>query len=174
MIRLCTFLSLAAAALLYHPACGQVISPANQRGELLEGMEQVLSNTERESLDVAGLVSPFHPKLEAPVAAIASEAPEPEVREAVTTEPRILPDAVALEMVAERFQPLGSLVLGNRGVLQLSNSRTIAKGEGFRAEIQGVAYEFFIDEVTSDGYRLRLGNATLDRTFLKPARQPGG
>jgi hypothetical protein len=174
MIRSRTFLSLAAAVALYHPASGQVITPVNQRGELLEGMEQVLSNTERESLDLAGLVSPFHPKPAAPVATVASEAPEPEIREAVTTEPRILPDAVALEMVAERFQPLGSLVLGTRGILQLSNSRTIAKGEAFRAEIQGVAYEVFIDEVTSEGYRLRLGSATLDRTFLKPVRPPGG
>jgi hypothetical protein len=156
---------------LSHPANAQVIAPVDQRTQLLDRMQAVLTNTERPSLEVSALSSPFRLPVEAPSAVAAPvAATREEATDSEVDAPTILPDAVALEAIAGRFQPLGSLVMGDRGILQLPNSRTIEAGERFRAEIRGVAYEVLVEEVTQQGYRLRLGGAQLDRTFTKAGR----
>lgn len=160
------FLLMAAMAALLQMAGGQTISSIKNRESLLNSMEAVLNNTARPAMEVAGIDSPFHAAIfeEASVAReTATEAPRPTPRREV---PEILPDRTALSIIAGRFDPQGSLIMGDRGMLQLGGARTIAEGETFNAEIKGHTYEVRIEEVSSRGYRLRLGNATLEQTFL--------
>lgn len=143
----------------------QVILPVDDRDQLLSGMQAVIDNTQSDPQTFAGIPSPFVEKKQAvaqPQPQMANQAQEP-----AETLPRNLSDWVALRMISQQFKPLGSLVLGNRGILQLANGNTIEKGSSFKAEIQGRSYEVTIDEVTRNGYTLRLGSAILKQTFLK-------
>lgn len=139
----------------------QVIAPKSERDELLSGMRQVLANTEGEGMDFSAVQSPFHER-EEPKDSVVSE----QANTAPSNIPVVLGDADALRLIGQRFKPLGSLVIGDRGILQLSNGETIAEGETFNAQIQGTRYPVVIEEVTRDKYRLRLGSATLEKSFL--------
>ena len=78
----------------------------------------------------------------------------------------VLPDEDALRIISQQFKPFGSLVIGERGVLQLARGQTIAEGESFKAEIRGVAYEVQIMDVTSKSYKLSLGTAEVEKNFF--------
>lgn len=143
----------------------QLIVDQRERKRLMEDLDQTINNsTLREQPQ--SLHSPFMAR---PV-----DGTEPLVEDAETGEPvaapppapRVLPDAVALQAIARQFRPLGSLVRGDRGVLQLRGGGSIAKGESFRASIEGVNYSVFIEDVSESGYVLRLGEALLQRDFF--------
>lgn len=149
------------AASLSVSLSGQVISEPSERSQLLDDMQTVMGNTDRESVNFAGVQSPFHEKV---------EPEEPERTSTIEKDKApatSLSDSTALRLIGQRFKPLGSLVLGNRGILQLANGETIEQGETFNAEIQGRSYPVLIEEVTRNHYRLRLGTATIDKSFLK-------
>lgn len=139
----------------------QVISTPAERSDLLEGMNNSLTNVDQEEGDYAEVISPFVP--------IIVEIPLPVV-EQVVEKPKVvakqLPDEQALNIISEQFAPLGSLILGSRGVLQLPGNRTIEKGASFNAEINGFSYEVQILDVTSKGYTLKLGSAEISKNFL--------
>lgn len=140
---------------------GQVIDPASKRGNLLDQLTEVISNTEREAGDFSQVNSPFVKiSLAEPVVTGSTEVATVEA-----PAPQILSDAVALQAISQQFRPLGSLVLGERGLLQLANGRTIEQGSRFNAEIQGNLYEVSVEKVTKSGYTLRLGEATVERNF---------
>jgi hypothetical protein len=143
----------------------QVILPVNERDTLLNDMQAVIGNTAAAPQTFTGITSPFMEKKRTapnPQPQIGNQTVEPQ------REPsRELSDTAALRLVSNQFKPLGSLVLGNRGILQLANGNTIEKGSSFKAEIHGRSYEVTIEEVTQNGYTLRLGSAVLDQTFLK-------
>jgi hypothetical protein len=143
----------------------QVILPVNDRDSLLADMQAVIGNTAVAPQAFTGITSPFMEKKQTmpnPQPQTGNQTVEPQ------REPsRELSDTAALRLVSQQFKPLGSLVLGNRGILQLANGNTIEKGASFKAEIQGRSYEVTIAEVTQNGYTLRLGSAVLDQTFLK-------
>lgn len=143
----------------------QVILPVDDRDQLLNDMQAVIDNTQSDPQTFDGIPSPFVEKKQA----VAQPQPQManQVQEPAETLPRNLSDWVALRMISQQFKPLGSLVLGDRGILQLANGNTIEKGASFKAEIQGRSYEVTIDEVTQNGYTLRLGSAILKQTFLK-------
>ena len=155
------FITVCLAALTAVSLGAQVIAPPSERDELLSGMRQVLSNTEGEGMDFSAVQSPFHERTEANEPAAAKQAQSSD-----SPTPVILSDDAALRLIGQRFKPLGSLVIGDRGILQLSNGETIAEGEIFSAQIQGTRYPVVIEEVTRNMYRLRLGSATLEKSFL--------
>lgn len=140
---------------------GQVIDPASKRGNLLDQLTEVISNTERETMEFSQVNSPFvRTSLAQPVVSESAEGTTVD-----TQAPQTLSDAVALQAISQQFRPLGSLVLGERGLLQLANGRTIEQGRSFNAEIRGNLYEVTVEKVTQSGYTLRLGGATVERNF---------
>ncbi len=140
----------------------QVINPVNKREDLLKGMQETIGNTSAEVADYGKAASPFVPKAK-PVRQ-EKEIIEAPVEEVMSTER--LPDSVALKVIGKRFEPIGSLVLGNRGVLQLANGEYLEAGQTFPARIQGNTYQVKVTEVTSQGYSLTLGTATIRKNFI--------
>lgn len=152
----------------------QIILPAKQRKDLLSGMERVINNTEAESASLEGVTPPFHvqdmsePERESVVENSVTE----DLPETLNEPSEILSDEDALRLIGRQFQPLGSLVMGDRRLLQLEEGRTIAVGESFKAKIKGRVYDVFIDEVSPSGYRLRLGNTMINKSFVKAGSTP--
>ena len=144
-------------------AHAQVISLESKREQLIEGMHATLGNADQKPGDYSDVQSPFVPRKQAVKETINRFNDLP--TEIAKTAER-LPDAVALKIVGERFAPIGSLVLGNRGILQLANGEYIEAGEAFPARIQGNVYEIKVIEVTSQGYTLRLGEASIRKNFI--------
>jgi hypothetical protein len=141
----------------------QIITPVESRQSMLDGMHATLHNVDVAAGDYGDVQSPF----------VIREEPEPmalvkDLDNAPVVSPtgKVLDDEVALRIISTQFKPFGSLVMGDRGVLQLSNSQTMGEGESFKAEIQGVVYEVTIVDVTSESYTLSLGTASVEKTFL--------
>lgn len=149
---------------------GQVITPVGDRAELITGMQAVVGNQDKEAGDYAGLTSPFAEKTVQQPVATKDDGPVLVEEEVL---PEIISDEVALEVISRRFKPDGSLIFGDRGILKLGNGETIEEGESFPAEIRGTTYTVEIVEVTARGYTLRVGEATVYKTFLKSVNQPG-
>ena len=154
---------------------GQVLEKPEERSQLLQSMENVLTAVDEESTSFDGISSPFvlgggvDPQSETGVE--EADAPEPLPDEEAVPEPTRLSDAVALRMVARRFRPLGSLVIGDKGVLQMDGGRNLAEGESFQARIHGVPYRVYIADVGRNGYVLRLRGETMELDFLSPGVQ---
>lgn len=143
------------------------IEPIASRLEVLAEARALLNNQE---VEIEGLIA----DLKNPFVREATQAPPPVVTdsgEPAPPEARRLPDAVALEAIANKFMPTGSLVMGNRQVLLLDNGRSMPLGTRFRATISEFVYEVELSEVTSDGYTLRLNEATLTRSFMSKAER---
>ena len=152
-----------AMCLVSHAALSQVITSVDSRETMLSGMRNTLENVDAEAADYSKVRSPFVVrKKEEPAVAKKDLSAAP----VSTGIGEVLPDDKALQVISRQFQPFGSLVMGDRGVLQLANGRTIAEGETFKAEIKGVVYEVKIGEITSKGYSLSIGSASVQRTFL--------
>ena len=146
---------------------GQVIMSPENRAEVLDGMEGVLENASRPMTAIGEHASPFYIAKDKPKPVVVQEeAREEIVEEEVFTTPVVLSDEVALGIISRRFKPLGSMVLGNRGFLQLPQGRTIEKGQKFKADIKGTSYEVLISEVTAKGYTLQLGSASSEHSFI--------
>lgn len=142
----------------------QVITPVDSRQSMLSGMDATLQNVDAEAGDYSDVRSPFVVrKKEEPKVVATKNLEDVPVSTGIG---EVLPDAKALQVISKQFQPFGSLVMGDRGVLQLANGRTIAEGETFKAEIKGVVYQVEIGDVTSNGYSLTIGTATVERSFL--------
>ena len=158
------FLFLAVMCLAVNAGQSQIITPTESRNSILEGMRVTLQNVDVPAGAYEDVQSPFIIKKVVP-----EEVPVVRTFEDVPVETgigEVLADNVALQVISRQFRPFGSLVMGERGILQLANGRTIAEGESFRAEIKGVEYEVTIADVTSKGYRLTLGEANVEKTFL--------
>jgi hypothetical protein len=152
------------------PAFGQVITPKNDRDDLVSGMNEVVDNTENEAGDFSDLPSPFRKKTDADMLADTTED-QVIIEEEVL--PEIISDKTALEVISRRFKPDGSMIFGNRGILKLGNGETIEEGESFPAEIRGNTYTVEIVEVTARGYTLKIGEETVEKSFLKTVNQAG-
>jgi hypothetical protein len=147
----------------------RTIERAENRTRIVEEARAVIDNEGRAAIQFDAIRSPFidlrdleKPEEEQPVAV----APDPETKSEQPRVPMKLPDAVALRSISERFNPLGSMVLGNRGILQLGGGRTIEQGESFNATIQGTEYRVEVEAVTPSDYTLRLGEATIRKRFI--------
>jgi hypothetical protein len=142
----------------------QIITPVESRQGMLDGMQVTLANVDREAGDYRDVPSPFVVR--------RKKAPEPVATKELDDVPvdtgtgAVLEDNIALGIISRQFNPLGSLVMGDRGILQLANGQTISEGDSFKAEIKGVVYEIHISDVTSKSYQLRLGSATIEKNFL--------
>jgi hypothetical protein len=136
---------------------GQVVTP-DARANLLDGLQNTLANTSQEAADYSELRTPFAPPKEEVVQEVTEEA-APVVRRAR------LGDSAALGIISDQFKPLGSLILGTRAVLQLSNGKTIKRGDTFSANISGYSYDVMIEEITEKGYTLKLGSAEVSKNF---------
>lgn len=145
-------------------AYSQVITPVDARESMLDGMQATLTNIDLSPGEYSAVQSPFVVREKEEVDLLQPEDFLNLPDNVVSGEP--LPDDVALGVIGQQFKPFGSLVMGNRGILQLANGRTIAAGESFEAQIKGVTYEVTISKVNSDGYQLSLGTATIEKTFL--------
>jgi hypothetical protein len=142
----------------------QVILPVESRTGVMDGMQKTLANVDREAMDFKVVPSPFNPP---------EDAPEAEADQPQSTAPRIvissarMSDRDALRIIASQFKPIGSLVVGERGVLQLASGNTMEEGASFAAKIKGHNYPVVISEVTSKGYTLSLGEADIQRNFIE-------
>ena len=141
---------------------GQVITTPEARSGLLDGMHSTLGNVDREKMDFKEVNSPFAVRTRQEEEVATKELDNVPLR----TAGALLSDDRALAIISGQFRPLGSLVVGDRGVLQLAGGRTIAQGASFKAEISGNIYAVKIEEVTSKGYTLSLGTASLRKNFL--------
>jgi len=145
----------------------QVILSSDERTDLLDGMQSVIENTSRPLTTVSEDQTPFYKtKAKAPAPVVNTQVPREETDEFEDL-PILLSDAMALDIISRQFKPLGSMVLGTRGFLQLPKGQTIEKGQNFKAEIRGVPYEVRISEVTQKGYTLELGTAQKEQSFGK-------
>lgn len=157
-----------------NPLQGQVLQKPEERAELLQSMDEVLAARDGQKASFVDLTSPFvygdlsqgaKGTIPGKEAATDSETdPEPEPK--TTQQPVRLSDAEALRLVARRFRPLGSLVIGDKGVLQMDSGRNLAEGESFKATVNGVSYRVYIADVSENGYILRLRDEFLQRDFL--------
>jgi len=157
-----------------HSLSGQVIQTTEKREALLEGLRSVVKNTERDALALDQLESPFVEPFADPLPEVTerAEGDDPDAVEAVPRTQVVLSDAVALQMVSRQFNPLGSLILGERALLQLENGSTMPVGQVFSAEINGIRYEVKLENVSNNGYELRIGDATLLRRFTENRLRP--
>ena len=150
------------AGVLVSASHGQTITTPESRSDLLGGMKSTLDNVERPEGEYAAVSSPFEARI--------IKKPEPMIKKLDKVPQRIagavLSDDHALSVISQQFRPLGSLVIGTRGVLQLQGNRNIEMGDSFKAEIKGNNYEVQITEVTSRGYTLQLGTAQISKNFL--------
>lgn len=146
-----------------HAGLSQVITPADSRQSMLSGMQATLQNVDAEEGDYSNIRSPFSVRKKEIPAPVTKDLADVPVSTGIG---EVLPDDQALKAISRQFNPLGSLVMGDRGVLQLASGRTIAEGDTFKAEIQGVVYEVKIGDVTSKGYSLSIGTATVQKSFL--------
>ena len=151
---------------------GQVIMSQEDRTEVLDGMKGVLENISRPIASIGEDESPFYVsknKPKEPVVAEVTNQPQEVVKaeEEIVSTPVVLSDNVALGIISNQFKPLGSLVLGDRGFLQLPQGRTIEKGQTFKADIRGITYTVLISNVTEKGYTLELGSASSEHSFVK-------
>ena len=151
-----------ALSLAFASVQAQIITPVDSRTGMLEGMNATLSNVDAPVVDYSEVTSPFVIMVKkVPVVATKNLDDIP-----VDTNPgEVLADEVALQVISNQFKPLGSMVMGTRGLLQLSNGQTIEEGDVFKAEIQGIVYEVTIGEVTSKSYTLMLGTANVEKHF---------
>ncbi len=150
------------AGLLTSALQGQTITTPDSRSEVLDGMKSTLANVERPEGEYTEVKSPFEARIikkAEPVIKKLDDAPK-------TVVGAVLPDDKALSIISQQFQPLGSLVLGDRGILQMQGNHNIEKGDSFKAEIKGHIYEVKISDVTSRGYTLQLGTAQVSKNFL--------
>lgn len=142
----------------------QLIVDPRERERLVEDLYRAINNSALREQSQP-LPSPFMARsravAEPQVAEAAADGPEA----ASAPVPQALPDAVALQVIARQFRPIGSLVRGDRGVLQFRGGGTLAKGESFRATIDGISYTVSLEDVSASGYVLRLGEALLQRDF---------
>lgn len=145
------------------PAAGQVLRKAEYREEIVEGMARVLEREAVGEEDWSDLKSPFVVELPEEEATEVEVETKPEAE----PEPRVaqISDRRALLLINERFRPQGSLVLGDRGILQLAEGRRIAQGQVFRATVRGKTYEVEVGTVTAEGYELRLGSHRVSGNF---------
>lgn len=139
-------------------AWGQVDTP-DARADLLQGLKTTLDNTRLEASDYSTLQTPFAPPKEEEIVEEVREVAAPVVRRSR------LGDSAALGIISEQFKPLGSLILGTRAVLQLPNGKTIKRGDTFSASIAGYSYDVVIEEITGNGYTLKLGSAEVSKNF---------
>lgn len=146
------------------------IRPKAKRVEIVETGNQLLEQGRPEILArTEGLASPFFAPMAEPPAplpvtdTVDEAAPVEEVAPAPVIRQR-LPDRVALEAVARNFKPTGSLIMGERKLLNLS-SGTMPEGGSFVATIQGEQYTVKVAEVTTSSYTLQIGTASLTQGF---------
>jgi len=157
--------------LIANPVVAQYISTRSDREDSIEGITRVLQAKEAEAFDASTVENPFVEQRDEPQPVQVAQ-PREEIREAPVqpaTAP-VLPDDVALSAIARSFSPQGSLILGNRGILQLGGGRSLEIGDRFNATIQGRSYEVLIENVTTSGYTLRLGSATYQGRFAGSAQ----
>jgi hypothetical protein len=153
------------------PLAGQVISKADHRETITSSLETLIDNESGGEMGAIELRTPFVLRTEVLETSpfeenpIAGPEPGPDAPAPVV---RVLPDSQALAAISERFKPVGSLVMGGRGVLQLANGVSLAEGRSFRAEIHGITYSVKITKVTAEGYRLELGKAAVEQNFIEP------
>lgn len=143
------------ALLLLGPALsGQVLRKAEDRVAVLDGMASVLRAGHADADRWEAFSSPFVME----VARVPEEVVEVEEAQVeVEPEVRRITEERALALISERFRPLGSLVLGDRGLLQMPGGQRIGQGQVFRATVAGQEYEVEVERVTEEGYQLRLG-----------------
>ncbi len=162
-------LVLAALVLCPWESFGQRVVSREVRSQLLQAGEALLfPEAEDFEARLEEAVNPF-------IGRAPEAPPEPDVEEEEEAPDPVavrLPDARALQRIAESFRPRGSLIVGERRFLNLGGGRTIAEGTTFSARIGGHRYEVRVSEVTESGYALELGDATLAREFA-PASQRG-
>lgn len=148
------------------PLAAQIITAPESRQQLLDGLQMTLKPEPRDPAIYKAIPSPFDPVKVKKVQPVEREkVPGPVQTVAADIPPRRLPDDEALRAISESFKPIGTLVRGDRGLLRMSGGAMLSAGTTFRAEINGLSYDVLVKEVTSQGYTLSLGTATLNRNF---------
>lgn len=142
-------------------AAGSVV-PAAKREELLQKADLLLNPKLLQTPEDLKVMSPFvgeQRRVVVPVAQAEPDAPPP------PPPPSRLPDAEALAIIAQSFQPTGALISGDRRILNMGSARPVPQGATFNVRIRNESYSVTVADVSADGYTLQLGEAQLRRTF---------
>jgi len=143
-------------------AQGGLVLPQQRRAMVLDQLDAVLNREIQYTLaDWQVYDSPFSPIVEEEELAAADENDQP----VEPPEPDRLEDERALQVIASRFNPVGSLVVGSRGIIRFSNGASMSLNDRFRARIAEEEYEVRIIGITSNTVTLKLGDATLTKPF---------
>lgn len=144
------------------------VGPQQRRTEQLEAARAAIVREPAVDTSIFALICPFYgPR------PIVVQRTDPAVQRTQPADTR-LPDAAALAAVAEQFQPVSSLVMGERRVLNMGGGRLLPEGHTFNARIATHSYPVTIQDITERSYVLRLGEATLTRTFASTSPQIQG
>lgn len=135
------------------------VGPANRRVEQLENARAAIVHNPVVNADLFALICPFYgPR---PIVTQRTTVARAEVAPADAR----LPDGEALAAVAASFQPVSSLVLGERRMLNMGGGRTLPEGHTFSARIGSHSYPVTIRSIDERGYTLVLGETELRRDF---------
>ena len=160
MKTLCHILLLLLTATAPGIAGAQVMGPDVRTRQLDKAEAAIATPALRVEERLANLRDPFFTQ-----AASLPARPAAELEAAAAPEKVRRPDGAVLALIAQSFQPSGSLILGERRLLTLPGGQSIALGATFTARVDGEEYAITIGDITSTGYTLKLNEATLARTF---------
>ena len=137
------------------------VLPAQMRASILEISEAFLNRGDETFLvTVGGIQNPYIIEAEEEVLV------EPEKKAVVYD------DELILELIETNFSPQvrGNIAKGDVYYLQLNGGGLLAEGASFPAQIpqvEGESYTVIISEITSDGYVLKMNDATQQVDFEK-------
>ncbi|MCC5807045.1 MAG: hypothetical protein JJU00_12020 [Opitutales bacterium] len=141
-----------------------IVRPKEQReGIIGQGSTLLVQEHTPVRTALADLQSPFQRWVD-PTPAVTD--PEPTVTQRQPRSER-LPDAEALELIAERFRPTGSMIGAGTAFLNLQGGNRLELGQVFSATVRGESYDVIVERITNRAYTLRAGEATLTREYLQ-------
>lgn len=152
-----------------HLAAQNTVTPPHRRQEMLDEVKRVLS-PEPVQWPIAEIarVNPFRPVETAQeIVAVQVDPRDTRPRTSVTTVPvgpQRLSDAEAIATIARSLRPTGSMV-SSRGHVLLLPGGNWREGSTRPVNVGEFRYEITLEEVTEDGYVLRVGESVLTRRF---------
>ncbi len=164
---LATVPALLSAAISNHPeikltAAKDIVLPIKQRTTVLETAETYLNRSDE--VFSAGIDAVNNPYSTGVVADSAEKA--------VTTNVIVYDNTSILELIQANLEPQirGTIAKGDVYYLQLNGGGMLGEGDSFPAQVPQVEGEFFmvmIQEITHDGYVLKMNDIAREVTFEK-------
>lgn len=111
---------------------------------------------------IAGKPSPFG---EVSSANVASTSVTTESKAETPPEPIRYSDEEALQIIARQLNPTGSLIMGERKLLNLEGGRRLQLGDPIRISVRGEDYVAKLEDITSGTYTISINDKVLTVNF---------